>query len=342
VLGTFRIALLVFAAYFFGGGALATAQHGDSGPPHVGAQERCKVGIFVVDLHEVDIQRKTFGSNFWLWSQCATDKRQPLKTIEFVNANSTSANLDAILPRSGQFWASRKIIGNFRNDFDVRNFPFDRHELSITMEEGVDDTREFTYEGDTAKSGVDPRIKVAGWRVTGFQLTQTARNYETTFGDPSLPADASAQYARLDAVITIARDSFTSFFKMAAVVYVAATLALLSFLFYLDAPSSFGSRISFLGGSLFATVINMRVSSTELGSNVGLTLIDMIHLTSLTLILAATVLTIVADRRLGNNRTGDTSGRDKVRRFDLHNMIICGAIFIAANIVLITHAAIVG
>jgi len=134
----------------------------------------------------------------------------------------------------------------------------------------------------------------------------------------------------------VVRDSFTSFFKMASVVYVAATLALLSFLFYLDSPSSFGSRISFLAGSLFATVINMRVSSTELGSNEGLTLIDMIHVTSLILILAATVLTIMADRRL------NAGNRDAVRRFDLHNMIICGAFFIAANVALIAHAAIVG
>ncbi|MDO9413393.1 MAG: hypothetical protein Q7T81_12550 [Pseudolabrys sp.] len=318
------------------------ASQADSPPAGQTQPERCKVGIFVVDLHEVDIQKKIFGSSFWLWSLCGNDKRNPLKTIEFVNANSTNAALDATLPRGDQFWSSRKIGGSFRNDFDVRNFPFDRHELTITMEEGVDDTREFQYEGDVAKSGVDPRVKLPGWRVTGFKLSQAERDYNTTFGDPSLPGNASAQYGRLVAEVHIARDSFTSFFKMAAVVYVAATLALLSFLFYLDAPSSFGSRISFLGGSLFATVINMRVSSAELGSNVGMTLIDMIHLTSLTLIITATILTIVADRRLGSNRAGDTVLRDQVRRFDLHNMIICGSVFIVANIVLISHAAIIG
>ncbi len=45
--------------------------------------------------------------------------------------------------------------------------------------------------------------------------------------------------------------------------------ALLSFLFLLDSPSAFGSRIGFLAGPLFATVINRRVASTELGSDDG-------------------------------------------------------------------------
>lgn len=108
-------------------------------------------------------------------------------------------------------------------------------------------------------------------------------------------------------------NTFTSFFKMASVVYVAATLALLSFLFHLDSGGSFGSRISFLAGSLFATVINMRVASTELGSNEGLTLIDLIHITALILIIGATVLTIVADRQL------DTGKKQSVRRFDFRN-----------------------
>lgn len=306
------------------------------------APDVCKIGIFVVDMHDLDVAKKTFGTNFWVWSICATEQRQPLKSMEFVNANSTSAVLDSVLPRGGAFWSSRKISGAFRDDFDVRNFPFDRHDLTVSMEEGVEDTRQLVYEVDQAKSGYDPRIAVAGWRIAGFRLVQTSHPYATTFGDPSLPANASAQFSRIEAHVQVLRDSYTSFLKMASVVYVAATLALLSFLFYLDAPSSFGSRISFLAGSLFATVINMRVSSAELGSHDGMTLIDLIHVTSLILIISATILTIIADRRLSADRGGGTATRDAVRRFDLRNMIVCGMLFVAANIALIAHAAYIG
>jgi hypothetical protein len=101
------------------------------------------MGIYVVDLHQLDVQKRTFNANFWVWSVCGNEQRQPLKTIEFTNANSTTPSLDQIHPRDRAFWAAKKIDGSFRHDWDVRNFPFDRHVLSVTMEEGNDDTRIF-------------------------------------------------------------------------------------------------------------------------------------------------------------------------------------------------------
>jgi hypothetical protein len=298
--------------------------------------EVCKIGVYLIDLHQLEIQKRNFSANFWLWSLCAREQRQPLKTIEFVNANATAASLDQVLVRDGVYWAARKIDGSFRHGWDVRNFPFDRHVLVVAMEEGVDDSKTFQHEADP-RSGYDKRIVVPGWRISGLRLVASQREYDTTFGDPSLPADASGYYSRLQAEISVSRtNTFTSFFKMASVVYVAATLALLSFLFHLDSGGSFGSRISFLAGSLFATVINMRVASTELGSDEGLTLIDLIHITALVLIISTTILTIIADRQL------ETGKKQSVRRFDFHNAIICGTVFIAANVALIAVAAIRG
>lgn len=296
----------------------------------------CKIGVFFIDLHQLEIQKRSFNANFWVWSVCASEQRQPLKVLEFVNANSTSGTLDQTSRREGMTWSARKIDGSFRQDWDVRNFPFDRHVLKVAMEEGVDDTKTFRYEPDP-RSGFDKDVVVPGWRVTQFRLKPSEREYDTSFGDPSLSADASARYSRVEAQISITRtNTFTSFFKMASVVYVAATLSLLSFLFHLDSGGSFGSRISFLAGSLFATVINMRVASTELGTNEGLTLMDLIHITALILIIAATILTIVADRQL------ETGKKQSVRRFDFRNAIICGTVFIGANAALIIGAAIRG
>lgn len=324
------------ACAIFGIFLLAAPAASAQTPPAV-APETCKIGVFFVDLHQFEIQKRSFNANFWVWSVCASAQRQPLKVLEFVNANSTTGTLDQTSSREGLTWAQRKIDGNFRQDWDVRDFPFDRHVLAVTMEEGVDDTRMFNYEADTDRSGYDKGIDVPGWRVTGFKLVPSERQYDTTFGDPSLPANASARYSRVQAEVSVTRtNTFTSFFKMASVVYVAATLALLSFLFHLDSGGSFGSRISFLAGSLFATVINMRVASTELGSNDGLTLIDLIHITALILVITATILTIIADRQL------ETGKKQSVRRFDFRNAIVCATLFIASNIALIAYAAIRG
>jgi hypothetical protein len=311
------------------------APHAHATPSANGTVERCKLGVFLVDLNDLNVQKKSFDASFWLWTLCANGERHPLKTLEFVNGMRPNGSLDQSSVRNGVTWSSRKIEGSFRQDWDLRDFPFDRHVLRLTLEEGVDDSSAFQYEPDPA-SGYDKHVHLSGWRVTGFRIVPTERRYETTFGDPLLPQDASAGYSGVQAEISVTRASYTSFFKMASVVYVAATLALLSFLFHLDSPSSFGSRISFLAGSLFATVVNMRVASAELGTSDGLSMIDLIHITALLLVITATILTIAADRRLEKGK------KETVRHFDLRNMIVCAVTFVVANIGLITFAAIRG
>lgn len=300
--------------------------------PDTAAAEHCKVGIYIVDLHDLDISKKLFDANFWVWSQCKRETLTPLKTMEFVNANRVSGALDQMQNRDGIYWSARKIDGTFRHDWNVRNFPFDRHVMRISLEEGMDDGRTFLYEPDLPASGYDRRIALPGWKLEGFRLLSSTRHYETTFGDPTLTHETPAEYSRLDAEIIVSRASLTSFVKMTSAVYVAATLALLSFLFHLDSASSFSSRISFLAGSLFATVVNMRVASSELGSNDGLTLIDNIHITVLFLVIAATVLTILADRRMRKGKA------DSIRHFDLVNLAWCAGLFVTANAVLIGMA----
>jgi hypothetical protein len=308
-------------------------------PPAAAAQPAtapslCKMGIYFVDLHDLDISKKLFDANFWVWSLCPRENLTPLKTLEFVNANRIASSLDQMQVRDGVFWSAKKIDGTFRHDWNVRNFPFDRHVLRISIEEGMDDARTFLYEPDLPASGYDRRIALPGWKLDGFRLLSATRHYETTFGDPTLTHETPAEYSRLDAEITVSRASLTSFLKMTSAVYVAATLALLSFLFHLDSASSFSSRISFLAGSLFATVVNMRVASSELGTNDGLTLIDNIHITVLLLVIAATVLTILSDRRMRKGKA------ERIRHFDRVNMAWCAGLFIAANAILIGMAII--
>lgn len=301
-------------------------------PDEPAPSERCKIGLYFVDLHHLDMAKNQFEANFWLWSLCPKESLAPLKTAEFVNANRTAFALDQTLPRDGVFWSARKVDGAFRHAFDVRNFPFDRHVLKVIVEEGIDDLRSFGYEPDLAASGLDRNIELAGWKIESFRLNTASHRYATTFGDPTLAHETPGAYSQVEAEITVSRASRLSFLKMTAPAYVAAVLALLSFFFSLDAGSTFSSRMSFLASALFATVVNMRVASSELGSNDGMTLIDLIHVTVLALIIAATVSTLIADRRMRQGKP------DIARRYDRHSLTWCASLFVAVNVALIASA----
>jgi len=267
-----------------------------NGPPALAqsdaAPTTCRVGLYLRDLHSFNPTADTFGADFWLWSLCPTADHQPLQTMEFINSDDVAVLLDV-----GDYplWTQRNVNGTFRYDWDERNFPFDRHTLSIEMEEGVEDVRQFVYEPDTANSGVDPELQLpGGWRMTGSTLAGSTKTYDTTFGDPDLPPGGSSQYSRLTLSIDLERTDLGGFLKLTAVVYAAFFFSLISYLMHLETTTGIGPRVSLLAIALFATAVNLVNASNALGTASGLTLVDKIHVMVLVYLLVAAIVSVAS------------------------------------------------
>jgi hypothetical protein len=266
--------------------APATLAQSDAAPT------TCRVGLYLRDLHSFNPTADTFGADFWLWSLCPTADHQPLQTMEFINSDDVAVLLDV-----GDYplWTQRNVNGTFRYDWDERNFPFDRHTLSIEMEEGVEDVRQFVYEPDTANSGVDPELQLpGGWRMTGSTLAGSTKTYDTTFGDPDLPPGGSSQYSRLTLSIDLERTDLGGFLKLTAVVYAAFFFSLISYLMHLETTTGIGPRVSLLAIALFATAVNLVNASNALGTASGLTLVDKIHVMVLVYLLVAAIVSVAS------------------------------------------------
>lgn len=256
------------------------------------APETCRVGIYVRSLHSFNPTADTFGADLWLWSVCPSADQQPLQTMEFVTADDTVVLLDV----PGQpYWANRNVDGTFRYDWDERNFPFDRHTLTIELEEGVKDVRGFVYEPDTANSGVDPSLELpGGWMMTGYRLAGGTNTYDTTFGDPDLPQGGTSEYSRLTFSMDLVRTDLSGYFKMTAVVYAAFLFSLLTYAMHMELTTGIGPRVSLLAIALFSAAVNLINASNALGTASGLTLVDKIHFVVLIYILIAAVVAVAS------------------------------------------------
>ena len=251
----------------------------------------CRVGAYLTTLHAFDPEADTFDADMWLWSVCPAADRRPLETMEFVNADQIDVLMDVLDSPS---WASRKVQGTFRHDWDERNFPFDRHTLVIGMEEGDEDVRQFVYEPDTANTGIDPSLQLPGWGITDLALRGSTTTYATTFGDPSLPEGGSSEYSRLTLEIGLARNDLSGFFKLTAVVYAAFIFSLITYVMHLETTTAISPQVGLLAGALFAAAVNLVTASGALGSASGLTLVDKIHVLVLVYILIAAVVAVVS------------------------------------------------
>jgi hypothetical protein len=295
----------------------------------------CQVGIYLRSLHSFDPNADTFGGDLWLWSVCPSAEDQPLHTMEFVNADDAAILLDV---PGNPYWANRNVDGTFRYDWDERDFPFDRHTLTIELEEGVDDVRKFIYEPDLANSGIDPTLELpGGWQITGWSLTGGANTYVTTFGDPELPAGGTSEYSRLTLSIDLARNDLSGFFKMTAVVYAAFIFSLVTYLMQMDMTSGIGPRVSLLAIALFSAAVNLINASNALGTSSGLTLVDWIHIIVLIYILIAAAVTVISRLLLDRGWTVAN-----VAKLNYRFGAVAAISFVAINISLVRQALAIG
>jgi hypothetical protein len=296
--------------------------------------ERCRVGAYVTALNTFDPAADTFQADLWLWSVCQNADRRPLESMEFVNGEAVETQLATSETRGAATWSTRKVRGTFRHDWDERNFPFDRHNLVIVLEEGVDDSRRFVYEADTANSMADPVLQIPGWRLAEFSLRPSLARYATTFGDPDLPPGTTSEYSRLTLDMEIARADLSGFFNLTAIVYAAFVLSLVTYVMHLESTTAVSHRLGLLAGALFATAVNLVTASTALGSAGGLTLVDKIHIVVLLYILVAAVVTVVL-RVLVERGWPEAA----IARLNYRVGAISAVVFFAVNAVLIAIAA---
>ena len=295
------------------------------------APTTCRVGLYLRDLHSFDPTADTFGADLWLWSVCPTADHQPLQTMEFINSDAVAVLLEV---GDDPLWTQRNVDGTFRYDWDERNFPFDRHTLTIDLEEGVEDVNRFAYEPDTANSGVDPELQLpGGWRMTATALVGSTKTYDTTFGDPNLQAGGSSKYSRLTLSIDLERTDLGGYLKLTAVVYAAFFFSLISYVMHLETTTGIGARVSLLAIALFSTAVNFVNASNALGTASGLTLVDKIHVMVLVYILVAAIVTVAS--RVLLDRGVEAAG---IARLNLRVGSLVAISFVALNALLIVLA----
>ncbi|CAB3756615.1 hypothetical protein [Paraburkholderia solisilvae] len=295
--------------------------------------ERYKIGMYVTSIYAVDTADGTFAADLWIWSVGRSATKNPLQTMEFVDSDTITRRLDSTTKRKDAhgdlYWRQMKVIGKFRQEWDLRQFPFDEQVLHLTVEEGVDDNSTMLYEADVNNTGYLPGASPQGWRITGQRVDVSTSRYTTKFGDPA--GGNSSDYTKLQMTITLQRASLATFLNLAAPLYAAFLLCTVSFLLHKDGRPLIESRMTLLAGALFAVVLNFRAVSNVLGNEHHLTIVDRLNIAVLVDIVFATIITIAA-----------TITTNKGKAFSLHLEYICGALvalsFIAFNLFLIISA----
>jgi len=204
-------------------------------------KEAVKIGVYILSVGNLDTTISRYSVDFFLNFACVTPGCDP-SNFDLMNAGAGPEIEDqSDEAEAGQYYYYR-IRATMRTNLDLRNFPFDSHDLEIEIEDKNKTDAEYVYIVDPEQSGIDSSVYVAGWdlepSITG---NVTSHNYDVY----------EEAYSRARFHISIGHPWFSSFMKglFAAIVIVA--VGMLSFLMK---PEDAGDRIELTSATLASAI----------------------------------------------------------------------------------------
>ncbi|MFE6692310.1 hypothetical protein ACFVFQ_38510 [Streptomyces sp. NPDC057743] len=280
-------------------GTAAGAQAGSrrGGPAVMQLAPRCRVGAYLTDLYDVHPESNEFSARVWIWSLCPTKEADPLPTVTFPNGYNPSKT-DADQRKVDNEWYDLMgFDGRFRHTFDRSNFPFDRHDLNIVVASGKNVASfRMAPDPEAHQTTYSNKISLPRWKIEGFSLSTRTTNYNTDFGERSDPTGLSADFSDAVLVTRVASSAPSVFWELTGPIFIIFLITMLTFVMSGTDKAAFTGRVTALGASLFAVLVNLSKLSSLIPSTSGFSMLGKLHLLTLLFVLFALAITVVSWR----------------------------------------------
>jgi hypothetical protein len=288
-----------------------------------------KAGIYITSIHNIDFKDKEYTINFWLWLKYKNKDFDFLQNLEVPQAKTVEKSFAVTDSSNNRVYVLMKLQCVMKDSWRIENFPFDRQNLRLSIENSQYDSRDLVFVADTVGENYDPRFTLSGWKIDSCILATGIRPYETAFGDETLPKPHT-EYGNFRVRLVITRNASGLFWKMFLGMYIAFLIAYICFYIHSD---GIDSRFGLSVGSLFAVIGNKYIIDSALPESTSFTLVDTLH--GLTLFFIFSVITCTA-YTLKLVKDGKVK---QANRFDLIAAQVLLILYIIANIYFISKAS---
>jgi hypothetical protein len=284
-----------------------------------------KVGVYFISLHDIDFRQKEYTVRFWLWFRYKNKAFDFAKNVEVPNAKSIENTDNYTDTANGEVFTLMKMKCVMKESWEVQNYPFDKQQLEIHIENSQFDSRSLIFVADTVGEHFDPALTIAGWNISNIIEKTGLQTYETTFGDLTLK-EAKSSYASFKVDVFIDRNAWGLFFKLFLCMYVSFFISYMCFFIHAD---SMESRFGLSVGSLFAAVGNKYIIDSILPESSTFTLVDSLHAFTFIAILGTIILSVYSLKLANENQLERANQLDhKAARIMLITYLLLNIIFI--------------
>jgi hypothetical protein len=295
-------------------------------PDPSGDPVRVAVGIFLIDVAEVDAVHETFDADFRIhlrWKDprlAATARGGSLEDCSFalseiwnpaviiVNRRGAdpSGDGDADIDAEGTVEYVRRVYGTFSSPMILRDFPFDTQRLRMrlaSIEYGLEDVIFVTDESPNRLAG----MSVAGWDIVS--------NYNAAVDESEGPS----RYTRLDHRILIARHA--GYYVWKFIIPLGFIVLMAWSVFWLDPERFAPQQIAVATATIFSLVAFLVGLRNALPRVAYLTRMDELVFRSTALVFLALGVVIVTSRLASQEQA------ELARRIDRYGRWIYLALF---------------
>ncbi len=248
-------------------------------PSHIDedVSRKVDIGVYANRLLGFSIKDNSFDIDYYMWLRWKNDRMKPHKTIELVNGSQSCQELSEE-QKNGFHYVSLRCVAKITKFWDLTRFPLDSQRLELVFEDNNSSLDSLRYVPDSSNSAIGKSFTVSGWEVTDTYTEASVGEYETNFGDPTLPDKNKSQFSRFVFGIHLVR-SFVDIwyaFKLFFPVFIAILIALLQFFVPVDTSLRFNLAV----GSIFASVGASYAITNSLPPSKYMSLAELINLTT--------------------------------------------------------------
>ena len=229
--------MAVLALFFLSLSSLVTkpadAQTTDITTTSASEATHVTVGVWLNNVEKVDLAGNSYRLDFYLWFSFDPSKisLDDVRHFEFINGSPTKTEID-----SNASYLEYRIKGDFITSFDFSQYPFESHQLPVSIEHNNLDITQLVYEPDP-ESGTEKSANVAGWNLSSLQTGVVEHAYP------------DQTFSRFNFSVTIAKPLVSSFIKNVLPISVITAISLLALFI---APQNFTMRITLAVTTLLA------------------------------------------------------------------------------------------
>lgn len=271
--------------------------HAASGQEPPGEPNPVSVGMYIIDIHAIDLNSHSYGVDFYLWFRWRGEDLNPARTFEFMNpfdpeSRVQSEVFDDVKPQpDGSRYQVIRCQGLFTSKFPVHRYPFDSQTIVIGIEDSQLGSPYQRYVADYDALILNREITLPGYRIGTPRLVIRDKTYATTFGDLSEP-DVGA-YSRAEFIVPISRPPLPGVFKTFVPILLIVLCAGFSLL--LD-PEHVEARIGLAITALLTLVAMQFTMLGGLPEVAYLTLLDQVFLISFFYVLVVIGIVVYSTR----------------------------------------------